>query len=122
MMAFDVNVLVYAHRVEYHQHEKAKKFIETLVNGPGPFGFSVLVASGFVRIATNAKIHRPATSLATALDVVETLRRRKKCFWITPGPQLVPVLQTRITRHWHLRRAPHGPALMKTLVNLRPWV
>jgi predicted nucleic acid-binding protein len=42
----DVNVLVYAHRVDETWHEAYRVWLDEAVNGPQPFVLSVLVAVG----------------------------------------------------------------------------
>lgn len=85
MLAPDVNVLVYAHRVESPDHGRYADWLTRLATGSEPFGLSDLVCSGFVRIVTNPRIWRPATSLEAALAFVDRLRRRRGCRLLTPG-------------------------------------
>jgi len=46
----DVNVLVYAHRLESPEHERYAEFLSALARGPEPFGLSELGASRLRRI------------------------------------------------------------------------
>ncbi len=85
----DVNVLVYAHRTEERVHEAYRDWLEELVNGPEPFGLSVLVAVAFVRIVTNREIFSQPTPTATAVAVMEALSEHPRCRLITPD-----------ARHW----------------------
>lgn len=85
MLAPDVNVLVYAHRLESPDHGRYADWLTRMATGPEPFGLSDLVCAGFVRIVTNARIWRPATSLDVALAFVDHLRRRRSCRLLTPG-------------------------------------
>src|SRR4029453_4035662 len=85
ILAPDVNVLVYAHRTESPDHPRYADWVRQLARGPEPFGFSDLVASGFVRIATNQRLWRPATEPSQALAFVDRLRRRRSCRLLAPG-------------------------------------
>lgn len=77
MLAPDVNVLVYAHRVESPDHGRYADWLTRLATGPEPFGLADAVGAAFVRIVTNARLWHPATEPATALEFVARLRRRR---------------------------------------------
>ena len=68
MLLPDVNVLIYAHfeDIVAEQAEYAR-WLTRLATGSEPFALSVLVLSGFVRIATNPRIFDPPSPLETAL-------------------------------------------------------
>jgi len=82
----DVNVLIYAHRLESPDHARYARWLVDLATGPEPFGLSDLVCSAFVRIVTLARLWSPPTSLERALAFVERLRARETCRHLTPGP------------------------------------
>jgi uncharacterized protein len=52
----DVNILVYAHRGDETVHAFCREWLETTLRGDEPLGLSVLVAGGFLSIATNPRI------------------------------------------------------------------
>jgi toxin-antitoxin system PIN domain toxin len=85
MLAPDVNVLVYAHRVESPDHGRYGEWLRRLATGAEPFALSDLVCAGFVRVVTNPRLWRPATEPATALTFVDHLRRRRACRLLAPG-------------------------------------
>ncbi|MEO6028160.1 MAG: type II toxin-antitoxin system VapC family toxin [Candidatus Binatia bacterium] len=91
MLAPDVNVLVYAHRVESPDHRRYAEWLTRMATGPEPFGLSDLVCSGFVRIVTSPRIWRPATEPVHALAFVDRLRRRRGCRLLAPGSGTWPV-------------------------------
>ena len=64
MLLPDVNVLIYAHfeDIVAEQAEYAR-WLTRLATGSEPFALSVLVLSGFVRIATNPRIFDPPSPL-----------------------------------------------------------
>ncbi len=86
MLAPDVNVLVYAHRAESPDHQRYGEWVTRVATGPEPFGLSDLVAAGFVRIVTNQRLWRPATTPGQAIAFMDGLRRRRSCRLLVPGP------------------------------------
>jgi toxin-antitoxin system PIN domain toxin len=87
----DVNVLVYAHRRDADRHDEYKAWLEQAVAGPGPFGLSDLVLSGFLRIVTHPRIFVDPTPVADAQAFVRALRGRENRVAAVPGP-----------RHWEI--------------------
>lgn len=87
MLLPDVNVLIYAHFEDVvSEHREYARWVTQLATGPEPFALSVLVLSGFIRVATNSRIFdRPAT-LETALDFVSSLTERPTARIVGPGP------------------------------------
>ena len=86
MLLPDVNILVYAHRLEAPEHGRYSEWLTALAAGPAPFGLSELGASGFVRIVTNPKIWDEPTSTEDALEFIERLRRRSNARLLMHGP------------------------------------
>lgn len=86
MLMPDVNVLVYAHRVDERFHDGYRDWLERLVGGREPFALSVLVAIGFVRVVTNPRIYPKPTPLPVALATVEELSGHPRCRLVVPGP------------------------------------
>jgi toxin-antitoxin system PIN domain toxin len=86
MLLPDVNVLVYAHRMEAPEHERYAAWLRELVARPEPFALSELGASAFVRIVTHKKIWRDPTSIEDALQFIANLRARANARVLTHGP------------------------------------
>lgn len=82
----DVNILVYAHRVESPEHERYAEWLTQAAQGPEPFALSELGASGFVRIVTNPRIWEQPTPLEDALEFIQRLRARSNARLLTHGP------------------------------------
>jgi uncharacterized protein len=74
LIAPDVNVLVYAHRLDAPRHRECEAFLEARLAGPEPFGLS-----------TNP------TPLPVALSFVDVLLGAPNCRRLDPG-----------SRHWAL--------------------
>jgi uncharacterized protein len=81
----DVNVLVYAHREDEALHLPYASWLKNLVDGQEPFSLSVLVAVGFVRIVTNARVYADPTPVAVALAAIEHLAAHPRCRIAVPG-------------------------------------
>lgn len=86
MLMPDVNVLLYAHRTTETEHERYEAWLKRLVDGPEPFALSVLVAVGFVRVATHPQIYADPTPLPLALAFIEQLSGHPRCRLAVPGP------------------------------------
>jgi uncharacterized protein len=82
----DVNILIYAHRLESPDHERYAAWLTQLAEGPEPFAISELGASGFVRIVTNSRIWAEPTTTEDALEFIERLRQRPSARLLTHGP------------------------------------
>ena len=91
MRCVDVNVLVYAHRPESPNHDRARDWLDDARRGPEPLAISGLVASGFLRIVTHRRVFIEPTPLATALTALDALYRSPAVVALEPGE-----------RHWRL--------------------
>lgn len=92
MLSPDVNVLVYAHREDSHaEHPRFAAWVSSLATGPQPFALSLLALVGFVRVVTNPRVFRRASTLDEALEFTGELVQRPTARLIAPGPQ-----------HWEL--------------------
>lgn len=87
MLMPDVNILIYAHRIDEQSHSAYRAWFEGLVRGPQPFALSVLVAVGFLRIITNPKIYKNPTPTAIAVAAVDEIIAQPHCRLVAPGPQ-----------------------------------
>lgn len=87
MILPDVNVLLYAHRREYPDHEAYAAWLRRTVTSPEPFALSELVCSAFVRVATHARAFDPPTEPKTAAAFINRLRSRTGCVILRPGPR-----------------------------------
>jgi toxin-antitoxin system PIN domain toxin len=91
VILLDVNVLVYAHKVEALEHRDFAAWLTKLVESDQAFALSDIVLSGFLRIVTHPRIYDPPSSVEVALAFVEELRSQPNCLIIEIG-----------TRHWHI--------------------
>lgn len=74
MRCVDVNVLVYAHRLESPDHDRYATWLDEARAGDEPLGLSDMVLSGFLRVVTHPRVFKEPTPLASALEFVDALR------------------------------------------------
>jgi toxin-antitoxin system PIN domain toxin len=86
MILPDMNVLVYAHRLDsIHNHEEYAAWLTGVAESPKAFGLSEAVLSGFVRVVTNRKIFKCPTPPEVALSFCDRLRDRPQARILKPG-------------------------------------
>ncbi len=73
MNAIDTNILVYAHRRDVAWHEKARKFLETTLQGSQSIGIPYHCLVEFFGIVTNPRIFKSPTSGEEAVKQCENL-------------------------------------------------
>lgn len=74
----DVNILIYAHKKEYSEHQFYQTWLEDLSGGPEPFALSPFVAVAFIRIVTRSPVENP-TPLSQALRFIDTILSSEYC-------------------------------------------
>ena len=89
MILIDVNVLVYAKRLDFPYHSRFRTWLEETLDSDSTVGVSELILSGVVRILTHPQIFREPTQLNEALEYVDSLRQHPRVLPVAPGP-----------RHW----------------------
>ncbi len=94
MLLPDVNVLIYAHfeNIVAEQAEYAR-WLTRLATGSEPFALSVLVLTGFVRIATNPRIFDPPSTLENAFAFVSSLVERPTARIAGPVPDHLEIFE-----------------------------
>lgn len=93
MIALDTNVLVYAHREDSPFHDAAAAAVATLAEGRAAWAIPWPCLHEFFAIVTHARIYKPPTPPARAVDQVDA--------WLE-SPSLV--LLSESEQHWqHLR-------------------
>jgi toxin-antitoxin system PIN domain toxin len=89
MRLVDVNVLVYAHRLDTPRHQDYAGWLRNLLADQEPWGFSELVLSGFLGVVSNPKVFKQPTPMESALEFAELLRDQPNGVPVEPGQ-----------RHW----------------------
>ena len=94
MLLPDVNVLIYAHFPDsVPDHADYARWLTRLATGPEPFALSVLVLTGFVRIATNPRVFSPPSMLDLSFAFVASLVERPNARVVGPGPDHLAIVE-----------------------------
>ena len=91
MILPDVNVLIYAFRKDDPQHALCNAWLTRIVGDEGRFGLSPLALAALVRITTNTRSFREASTLAEAFTFCDYLLGQPNCQVVEPGD-----------RHWSI--------------------
>jgi uncharacterized protein len=90
----DVDVLVYAHRVDQARYEQYAGWLKRMIDAREPFALSVLVAVGFVRVITDPRFPGGPTPIQVALAAIEQLATHPRCRLAAPtGTHLDDVMR-----------------------------
>ena len=89
MILIDVNILVYAKRLDAIDHSQFRSWLEETLRSNTIVGFSDIVLSGVVRVLTHPRMYRNPTPLGEALEYVNYLRFETGSIVVSPGQ-----------RHW----------------------
>jgi uncharacterized protein len=83
----DINVLVAAYRQDHTHHTAARTWLSDFLDAPGaqPLTLCMPVASGFIRLVTNAKIFPQITPAAQAVDFLDWLGEHSRTRWAQSG-------------------------------------
>jgi toxin-antitoxin system PIN domain toxin len=93
VILIDTNLWLYAALRELPQHERARQWLESTINGDEPIALPWSVVLGVVRISTQPQLMRQPLSTAEALDLVEGWLQQPLVQLVLPGPD-----------HWSLLR------------------
>jgi uncharacterized protein len=91
MVLFDINIYIYCHREDSPHHSAIKKYVESILSGLEPFGYSPLALSGFLRIITHPKIFKTPSETIAGIQFIEEIITLPNALSITPG-----------TMHWEI--------------------
>jgi toxin-antitoxin system PIN domain toxin len=94
MLAPDVNVLIYAHRVDStSDHPLYARWVTELATGREPFALSVLSLSGLVRLVTNPRVFSSPSTLDQVFGFISELLERPQARLIGPGPDHLVIFE-----------------------------
>lgn len=77
--ALDTNLFVYAHFEQYAEHDKAREFLQDILNQPDPFYLSWQICYEYIRIVTHPKVHRIPLTISQALQDMESYLLDPRC-------------------------------------------
>ncbi len=86
MILPDINLLLYAYNPSAPEHDRARSWWESVLNGSELVGLPHEVLFGFVRIATHPNLGPAAVSLKQARSVVEGWIRLPHVRVLSPAP------------------------------------
>jgi uncharacterized protein len=93
MVPPDVNILIYAFRIDSPFFERCSAWLRDTIHGESAFGVSPLALSGLVRITTNPRLFPQPSTHAEAFEFCEDLMSQPNCQLVEPG-----------RRHWDILR------------------
>ena len=85
MLFVDVNVLVYAHRLEAPRHTDYKAWLESARTDDEPLALADQVLAGFVRVVTHPKVFKDPSPPESALAFAEALRSSPAVLVVQPS-------------------------------------
>src|SRR3990172_6989109 len=91
MRLVDVNVLVYAFRVDAPGHAAHRAWVETLVGADEAYAVSDHVLAGFLRVVSHPRVFHPPTPIGPALAFAHAFREQANAVPLAPG-----------ARHWDI--------------------
>jgi uncharacterized protein len=91
VILIDVNVLVYAKRLDAVDHAKFEAWLDETYRASATVGYSELILSSVLRILSHPQIFREPTPLDEALEYVGNIREHSASMPVVPG-----------SRHWNL--------------------
>ena len=91
MLLADVNVFLYAHRLESPDHAAHRQWLADALDGGEPFGVSEAVLASLVRLVTNHRVYKDPTPPTEALGFCEDVLASPVAVRVRPG-----------ARHWDL--------------------
>ncbi len=92
MIAVDTNILVYAHREETQQHDRALRELRALAEGDDVWALPVFVLGEFLRVVTHGRIFDPPSARADALQALAALLASPTVRVLYPGERFWPLL------------------------------
>lgn len=94
MRIADLNLLIYAVNSDAPQHESARTWLQSRLEGGETFGLPWAVIVGFLRITTNPRLFTAPLSPAMASAIVDDWLAQPSVEVVAPGD-----------RHWEILRA-----------------
>ena len=87
MIIPDVNLLLHATITGFPQHERARAWLEGVLNGPALVGLTSPALFGYLRIATSGRVLVSAMPITDAVGRVRQWLAQPNVSFILPGPR-----------------------------------
>jgi hypothetical protein len=97
MIAVDTNILIYAHRGEFAEHQAARRLLTNLAEGSELWGLPVFCLGEFLRVVTHSAILKPPSELRAARVSLEALLESPSLRILTPGDRFPELLLETVT-------------------------
>ncbi|MDQ3563495.1 MAG: type II toxin-antitoxin system VapC family toxin [Pseudomonadota bacterium] len=92
MIIVDANLLIYAQVSSFSQHERAREWLDTQLNGTAPVGLPWPTLLAFLRIVTNARAFEQPESMENAWRQVIAWLQCETTWIPAPGDQHAEIL------------------------------
>ena len=92
MILVDANLLIYAHVSTFSQHEKAREWLDTQLNGTAPVGLPWHSLLAFLRIVTNPRVFEEPESMDDSWRQVLAWLGCEAAWIPAPGDQHTEIL------------------------------
>lgn len=99
MIAVDTNILVYAHRSEFRQHEAALATLTALADGSELWGIPAACLSEFLRVTTHPAVLKPPSTGDDAARSLEALLAAPSVRLLLPGERHAALLFELVRKH-----------------------
>lgn len=93
MKVVDANVLLYAISEDATHHERARRWLDGTLTRGDPVGFTWLVVTAFLRLATNPAVLPEPLSVGVACDVMERWLRQPAATVLEPTSRHVGLVR-----------------------------
>jgi hypothetical protein len=87
MIIPDVNLLLYACISAFQEHDRARSWLEALMNGEQDVGIAAPALFGFIRLSTNPRVFDPPIPVEDAVRRVEEWLALPHVHFLLPGPR-----------------------------------
>ncbi len=92
MIAVDTNILVYAHRREFAEHDRARARLSHLADGDALWALPVFCLGEFLRVVTHPAILKPPSTIEQAVGAIEAVLASASLRILTPGDRYPALL------------------------------
>ncbi len=92
MIAVDTNILVYAHRAELPQHDRARRRLIALAEGAEQWAIPVFCLGEFLRVITHPRLFDPPFTTDEACEALTRILRSPSVVVLLPGERFSPLL------------------------------
>lgn len=97
MKLLDVNVVLAAHRDDHPQFATARPWLDQMLASGQPFTVPDVVASGFLRLATNRRVFTIPTPIADAFAYLRALHAQPGHLAVGCGPRHYELFEDQCT-------------------------